>query len=66
MTTTVFVLLMLWSTGDYRGGLAVVQQEFNSHEACEIARVELAKAHNGGGGGSGSGRVLAAQGCFRK
>ena len=60
MATTVFVLMMVWSTGSSKGGVAVVQQEFSSREACEAVRVELAKAHNG------VTRVLGAQGCFKK
>ena len=60
MTTTVFVLLMIWSTNSSHGGIGVVQQEFKSFDACEVARKMMATAH------SGSERVLAAQGCFEK
>jgi len=57
---TIYILLMIWTTNDYRGGFGIVQQEFSSKEACEEARVVLSKAHNG------TDRTLAAQGCFRK
>jgi hypothetical protein len=60
MNTTIFVLLMIWSTSASYGGIAVVQQEFSSREACEAVRAELAKAHNG------TTRVLGVQGCFKK
>ncbi len=38
----------------------MVQQEFNSLETCEKARVVLEKSELGGR------RVLVAQGCFKK
>lgn len=58
MNTTIFVLLMILST--YKGGVNVVQQEFNSLENCEAARIVLQKAHNG------DSLVVRAQGCFKK
>ena len=61
MDSTIFVLLMLWDGGLSRGGVAVVQQEFNSRESCEAARVHLLKAHE-----STIGPRLEAQGCFKK
>lgn len=56
----IYVLLMIWATSSNYGGVAVVQQEFSSFEACEIARKEMAKAHDGHNAN------LRAQGCFRK
>lgn len=58
--TIIYVLLMVWSTATHHGGIGVVQQEFNSLEACEAARVALEKAH------TAPHRVLGAQGCFKK
>lgn len=58
--STVFVLIMLWGTGDHRGGMTLVQQEFSSRETCEVARIELAKAHER------YSTSLQAQGCFKK
>ena len=60
MDTSIFVLIMLFATGDYRGGLTTVQQEFSTVERCEAARMQLEKAHNG------QYMVLRAQGCFKK
>lgn len=61
MNTTIFVLLMLWGGETYQSGIGVVQQEFNSKESCDAARLVLEKAHV-----RGSGMTLKAQGCFRK
>lgn len=58
--TTVYVLLMVWSSVKSNGGIAVMQQEFNSQQSCETARAAMATAHNG------YTRVLSAQGCFKK
>lgn len=55
-----YVLIMIFSTGNYTGGITVVQQEFNSQETCEAAKVQLAKAHDG------YAAVLRVQGCFLK
>lgn len=55
-----YVLIMIFSTSSYRGGMTVVQHEFNSLETCEAARAALAKAH------TGDTAVLRAQGCFLK
>lgn len=55
-----FILLMIFTTGEYRAGITVVQQEFDSRATCNVARLALAKAHDG------SSRVLVAQGCFKK
>lgn len=60
---TVYVLLMIWSTGSSYGGPGVVQQEFNSLAACEAARQAMAKAHDESGYGH---LVLRAHGCFKK
>lgn len=56
---TIYVLIMLWYTGVQQGGITTVQQEFNSFESCEAARLFLAKqtAYN---------VSLHAQGCFKK
>jgi hypothetical protein len=61
MTSGIFVLLMVWATGSSHGGVFVVQQEFNSRETCELARVALAAAHAENGSAT-----LRAQGCFKK
>lgn len=57
MNTTIFVLVMLWSSGSK---MMSVQQEFHSLESCTQARLVLEKAHNG------DTRKLVAQGCFKK
>ena len=57
---TIYVLLMIWSTSTSQGGVAVLHQEFNSLEACEAARKEMAKAHYS------YAAALRAQGCFKK
>lgn len=51
---------MLWGSWDAKGGLTVVQQEFNNRETCEVARQAMVGAHNG------STRVLGFHGCFKK
>jgi len=61
---TAYVLIMLW-TGTYvDSGVAVVQQEFTSFQACEEARRFLATANKT----SNVSVVvkLHAQGCFKK
>ena len=60
MMATIFVLLMIFSPDDYRGGGWSVHAEFNSFEACETARKAMASAHHA------NRAVLRAQGCFKK
>lgn len=61
MMEPVFVLLMVFSVNVSRGGgVAVLQQEFTSLRACEFARKELAKSHNG------HEVVASSQGCYLK
>lgn len=57
--STIYVLIMLWYTGLYNGGITTVQQEFNSFESCEAARSFLAKH-------TANHVSLHAQGCFKK
>jgi hypothetical protein len=59
---TIFVLLMIFSPDDHRGGGVVIQQEFSSYENCQAARKHMAAAHKGTYGLF----VLRAQGCFKK
>ena len=53
-----YILIMVWSSSSYHGGIAIVQQRFATEAACHQARIAIAKAHNG------ESRVLGAQGCF--
>jgi hypothetical protein len=55
---TVYILLMLWTSGVNKS-ITVVQQEFSSYAACETARLHLSNAH-------GSALELRSQGCFKK
>lgn len=41
--TEIYVLLMLWTTGSYNGGVGVVQQEFTSAATCEAAWSSMAR-----------------------
>ena len=58
---TVFVLIMLWGGNTNQSGIGVVQQEFNSWEACEYARIHLSSHTDTFGG-----MKLRSQGCFKK
>lgn len=58
---TLYILIMLWGGTTTQSGIAVVQQEFYSFEACETARKTLEKAHY-----TSYGMNLRAQGCFKK
>jgi len=60
MTSSIFVLMMVWATASSYGGVFVVSQEFSSKETCEAARIAMASAHNI------NTSELRAQGCFKK
>ena len=65
MNTTVFVLLMLFGGTTTQSGMMVVQQEFNSFESCEAARIHIVSSVFNDYSSSYSMR-LRAQGCFKK
>lgn len=60
--STIWVLLMLWGASNHQSGIAVVQQEFTSWEACERARKAMAAAHDI----PDIAMKVRAQGCFKK
>lgn len=69
MTSTIYILIMLWAGASHNSGMTVLQQEFNSLEACEIARKHLEKSHRSVDGtyNNSDGRItVRTQGCFKK
>jgi hypothetical protein len=59
MSTTIFVLIMIFGGSPPQSGFAVITQEFNSFETCEQARKHLEKSQT-------SVNVIRSQGCHKK
>lgn len=57
--STIYVLIMIWGGSTSQSGLAIVQQEFDTYERCEIARKYLV-------GNNTRPSLLRSQGCFKK
>lgn len=62
MSSTIFVLMMLWGGTTINSPILLVQQEFSSLETCEAARKAMASADQKGY----YNLVVSAQGCFKK